>query len=103
MLASSCWNQWVLLSAGGNEEGEGMPPLNLWGVKEDGELRNQVVYGEAEQAAHTLHFESSENVRLFGSTAFIYFPSRSWQARIRPLLYTKWMHSLRYGPTLVWA
>ena len=67
--------------AGNKTEGEGMPPLNLWAINESGEQRKQVMYSEQEQAAHSLHFETTDNVRLFGSTAFIYYPSRSWQAR----------------------
>jgi hypothetical protein len=37
-----------------------------------------VYYGDAERGALTLHFESSDQTRLFGSPAFIYFPTAAW-------------------------
>ena len=40
--------------------------------------REQVFYGDDERNALTLHFESSEQTRLFGSPAFIYFPTAAW-------------------------
>jgi len=41
--------------------------------------REEVFYGDEERNALTLHFESSEQTRLFGSPAFIYFPTAAWQ------------------------
>ncbi len=41
--------------------------------------REEVFYGNEERNALTLHFESSEQTRLFGSPAFIYFPTAAWQ------------------------
>ena len=35
-------------------------------------------YGDEERNALTLHFESSQETRLFGSPAFIYLPTAAW-------------------------
>ena len=35
-------------------------------------------YGDEERGALTLHFESSDQTRLFGSPAFIYLPTAAW-------------------------
>ena len=35
-------------------------------------------YGDEERNALTLHFESSDQTRLFGSPAFIYLPTAAW-------------------------
>ena len=41
--------------------------------------RTLVEYGDAEQAAMTVHFRSDNEYRLFGTPGFIYYPTIEWQ------------------------
>ena len=41
-------------------------------------MRPEVFYGDEERRALTLHFVSNGQTRLFGSPAFIYFPTAAW-------------------------
>ena len=62
-------------------------------------LRPEVVYGDPERNALTLHFISNGGVRIFGSPAFIYFPTAAWHDYY-------WSKARSWGPclcgTLLW-
>ena len=82
---------------GGNTEGEGLPPLEVWSTlawngsddaANDFIRLQRVEYGDAEQEAETLYFETNDDneARLFGGPSFFYFPSSSWQVGFCRLL-----------------
>ena len=57
------------------------PPFAEWIVMnaDPERTRTLVEYGVAEQAAMTVHFRSDNEVRLFGTPGFIYYPTIEWQ------------------------
>jgi hypothetical protein len=57
------------------------PPLEEWIVMnlDEDRTRQEVEYGDAEQAATTVHFRSDNEYRLFGTPGFIYYPTIGWQ------------------------
>ncbi len=59
------------------------PPFSEWIVMnaDPSRTRGVVEYGEAERAAMTVHFRSDNEVRLFGTPGFIYYPTIEWQVR----------------------